>query len=222
MKMAKAKKSASKKAASKKSKATPAQLAALAKGRAKRAANKAAAEKAAQKAAPKKAAKKSAKKAAPMAEEKAAPKKAAKKAAPKKAAKKAAPKKAAKKAAPRKQRAPRPSFQVPPHGGSAKCTKCGRLHSLREHWSHSLLHGTSEMRHSYLCKRGGFCEFALVTKRGAKSPFTKLSKEISSGTAQLAKAFEKGKGKLTGKSLQKQMEIAKFAEKLRKLAQRSR
>lgn len=172
--MAKAKKSASKKAAPKKTakkrakrKATPAQLAALAKGRAARKAK-------AKKAAPKKAAKKAAKKRT----RKAAPKKAAPKKAAKKRARKAAPKSYAKSAPKRRRRrasarrtTSRPLIGVPPHGpgrSGMQCVKCGRPHTLREHWSHRLLHSTEATQHSYKCARGGLCEFKAIAR--AKGP----------------------------------------------------
>lgn len=178
-----AKKAAPKKTAKKraKRKATPAQLAALAKGRAARAA--------------KKRAKKSAKKAAPKRARKAAPKRAkratAKKAAPKRAkravAKKAAPKRARKRALAR-----RPLIGVPPHPpgrAGMSCVKCGRPHTLREHWSHRLLHGTSETQHSYKCKRGGICEFRALSKSKRKLGPTqrRVSSLATSGSLSIEK-----------------------------------
>ena len=223
-KMAKAKKSASKKAAPKKRakrKATPAQLAALAKGRAKSAAKRAAKKSASKKASPKK---RTARKAAPK--KRAARKAAPKKAAPKKRARKAAPKKRAarkspaktysKKAAPKRRRAARrpgrPLIGVPPHapGRPGKsCVKCGRAHTLREHWSHKLLHGNAETQRSYLCSRGGFCEFKAVGKagRGRKSQITKLSEAVQAGS-------------LTARNLKEQMKLQKLQEKLEQLARR--
>jgi len=98
----------------------------------------------------------------------------AKKAAPKKAAtKKAAPKKPKTRKSPKKPKAA-PSAIVRVEGGfvfphapgsKRKCVKCGRLHTLREHWSHKLMHGQKKTKHSYRCTRGGICVFDEATRK---------------------------------------------------------
>lgn len=126
--------------------------------------------------------KKKKKKAAPK---KAAPKKAAaKKAAKKRTKPKAAPKRAKRKTGPRKPKAAgrragaarkrretiaynrahgRHPHLVGPHAPtSVSCVKCGKLHTLREHWSHKYTHGGFAQRNSYACKRGGVCVFEEV------------------------------------------------------------
>lgn len=83
----------------------------------------------------------------------------------KRASKKSAPKRA-KKSAPKRAIRKVKGFVFPHESGSErKCVKCGRLHSLREHWSHKYMHATARTKHSYLCKRGGFCAFENLSKR---------------------------------------------------------
>ena len=123
------------------------------------------------------------KKALAAAAEEAPKEKKKKKAAAKKAAaKKAAPKK--RKTGPRKPKAAgrragsarkrretiaynrehgRHPHLVGPHAPtSVSCVKCGKLHTLREHWSHKYTHGGFAQRNSYACKRGGVCVFERV------------------------------------------------------------
>lgn len=100
-------------------------------------------------------------------------KKATKKAAPKKTTKKAAPKKPKTRKSPKKPKsAPTEIVRVEggfvfPHapGSKRKCVKCGRLHTLREHWSHKLMHGQKKTKHSYRCTRGGVCVFDEATRK---------------------------------------------------------
>ena len=122
------------------------------------------------------------KKALAAAAEEATKEKKKKAAAKKAAAKKAAPKK--RKTGPRKPKAAgrragsarkrretiaynrehgRHPHLVGPHAPtSVSCVKCGKLHTLREHWSHKYTHGGFAQRNSYACKRGGVCVFERV------------------------------------------------------------
>lgn len=262
--MAKAKKSAPKKAAPKKAakkrakrKATPAQLAALAKGRAAR---KAKAKKSAPKRA-KKAAPKRAKKAAPKRARKAAPKKRAKKRArkgevaqaasrlskamgvtkkaPKRrrrrtiargvenliakmGASKPAPKRKRRRAAPKRSAPKRPAARrgrvlvgVPPHAPGetpSQCVKCGRVHTLREHWSHRVIHGQSLTQASYKCARGGVCEFAATQRAKGKR-----RRALASGEAKVLRDATKNQGRL---SVAKQAQLLMLQARLEKMARR--
>ena len=160
----------------------------------KAAAKKAAPKKAAKKAAPKKTTKKKSKSKSPTKRKKSGKRKTKRvtkvvtkvvyKCPPKKAAKKRA-RKAPKKTKKRAKRAePKEEGRfVPPHapavaagGGVLECTKCKRIHSLREHWSHRLIHGTAKKQHNYKCTRGGYCVFERIQK---KKPATRKKARVA-------------------------------------------
>lgn len=97
---------------------------------------------------------------------------------PPKPKKRKAPKKRAKAREPKEE-----GRFVPPHapavaagGGVLECTKCKRIHSLREHWSHRLIHGTAKKQHNYKCTRGGYCVFERIQK---KKPATRKKARIA-------------------------------------------
>ncbi len=126
------------------------------------------------------------------------PKKRKRKAPKKSAAKKSAPKRA-KKSAPKRAIRKVSGFVFPHASGSErKCVKCGRLHSLREHWSHKYMHATPRTKHSYLCKRGGFCAFENLSKRDLAQAL-KIESERSKSKkrqAELALKYYKLMGKV--------------------------
>lgn len=107
--------------------------------------------------------------------------------------------KKAKKAAPKRAIRKVEGFVFPHASGSErKCVKCGRLHSLREHWSHKYMHATPRTKHSYLCKRGGFCAFENLSKRDLAQAL-KIESERSKSKkrqAELALKYYKLMGKI--------------------------
>ena len=106
---------------------------------------------------------------------------------PRKTARKSAPKAAPKKTARGRRKASKPSAALAtmrgefvfPHapGGERACTKCGRLHSKREHWSHKLMHGTKKTRHSYECARGGKCVFKRLATKQERAQALRIESE---------------------------------------------
>lgn len=95
--------------------------------------------------------------------------------------KSSAPKKSGRKSS--KKRSPtdrgtRGEFVFPHASGSERaCTKCGRLHSKREHWSHKLMHGTKKTQHSYLCARGGKCVFKRLASKKERAEALRIESE---------------------------------------------
>lgn len=170
-----------------------AQARALSGGVTKRAKRKSPKKSAAKKAAPKKTTKKKSKSKSPTKRKKTGKRKTKRvtkvvtkvvyKCPPKKAAKKRA-RKAPKKTKKRAKRDLGPLEPgVRPHapaiaagGGVLECTKCKRVHTLREHWSHRLIHGTAEKRHNYKCTRGGYCVFERIQK---KKPATRKKARVA-------------------------------------------
>lgn len=153
----------------------------------KAAAKKAAPKKATKKAAPKKTTKKKSKSKSPTKRKKSGKRKTKRVTkvvtkvvykCPPKPKKRKAPKKRAKAREPKEE-----GRFVPPHapavaagGGVLECTKCKRIHSLREHWSHRLIHGTAKKQHNYKCTRGGYCVFERIQK---KKPATRKKARVA-------------------------------------------
>ena len=107
---------------------------------------------------------------------------------PRKTVRKSAPKKTASKAPKRgRRKASKPSAALAttrgefvfPHapGGERACTKCGRLHSKREHWSHKLMHGTKKTQYNYECARGGKCVFKRLASKKERAEALRIESE---------------------------------------------
>lgn len=115
-----------------------------------------------------------------------------------------------------------PEGGVKPHArgtrnglGVLKCVKCARVHTLREHWSHKMIHGQQQTQASYKCSRGGICEFQEMV--ASRKP--KVRKALRRGEPQVKRLAEANKGKLSVKKL---AEVIVLQKRMEDLARRSK